>query len=371
MIKSLEIENFRCFHQSYFDGFERINLIGGKNNAGKTTLLEALLLSIDASEQNFNFLQQIRLENSSAFRFSPELAWGNLFYDFDKKKPLRITAVTDKGVLSTNVECQERSKSELLADPTSSNNWMGKEELVKITDNATLGEVGESLLKVAHSINDKGPRPSVFGYRWQGDIVHSVRRAFVYLYSIDFMPSGFKRANSSIARGFMHLKAIGQKQVLLDILRILEPNIRDVDTIQYGGELRLHLLDEQGKYRPANYYGDAMVKVIDLVLRICSNPEIILLVDEIENGIHYTHHRDFWKMLFKITEMFKVQIFATSHSGEMIQAFKDIAQAPENEAHAGYFELYKDVRINEIVSNKIALDTLEYSIQTNHPYRGE
>jgi AAA15 family ATPase/GTPase len=52
MIENISIENFRCFDKTEIKGFERINLITGKNNSGKTCLLEALyfVLSKDAKE---------------------------------------------------------------------------------------------------------------------------------------------------------------------------------------------------------------------------------------------------------------------------------------------------------------------------------
>ncbi len=46
MIQSISIENFRCFDVTEIKGFERINLITGKNNSGKTCLLEALYFSL-------------------------------------------------------------------------------------------------------------------------------------------------------------------------------------------------------------------------------------------------------------------------------------------------------------------------------------
>ena len=42
MYKSFNIENFRCFSELTLKPLERINLIAGKNNIGKTALLEAL-----------------------------------------------------------------------------------------------------------------------------------------------------------------------------------------------------------------------------------------------------------------------------------------------------------------------------------------
>jgi len=46
MLKSIEIENFRCFEKTSINGFEQINLIAGKNNAGKMALLEAIFFSL-------------------------------------------------------------------------------------------------------------------------------------------------------------------------------------------------------------------------------------------------------------------------------------------------------------------------------------
>ncbi len=42
MLASIEIKNFRCFENTNIQGFGRINLVTGKNNSGKTCLLEAL-----------------------------------------------------------------------------------------------------------------------------------------------------------------------------------------------------------------------------------------------------------------------------------------------------------------------------------------
>lgn len=39
MLENIEIQNFRCFEDTKILGFKRVNLIGGKNNAGKTAFL--------------------------------------------------------------------------------------------------------------------------------------------------------------------------------------------------------------------------------------------------------------------------------------------------------------------------------------------
>jgi len=43
-IKNIEIKNFKCFEDFKAEGFGRVNLIGGKNNVGKTAFMEAIFI---------------------------------------------------------------------------------------------------------------------------------------------------------------------------------------------------------------------------------------------------------------------------------------------------------------------------------------
>jgi len=43
-INKIEIQNFKCFQDLEVDNLKRVNLIGGKNNIGKTAFLEACYL---------------------------------------------------------------------------------------------------------------------------------------------------------------------------------------------------------------------------------------------------------------------------------------------------------------------------------------
>lgn len=64
MIRSCEIENFKSLKHLYLSDLKRINLFGGKNNAGKTTLLEALFLFFDRMNPNM-LIRQYKLYTCS------------------------------------------------------------------------------------------------------------------------------------------------------------------------------------------------------------------------------------------------------------------------------------------------------------------
>jgi predicted ATP-dependent endonuclease of OLD family len=50
-----------------------------------------------------------------------------------------------------------------------------------------------------------------------------------------------------------------------------------------------------------------------------------LLVDEIENGVHYTRHIEMWRSIFKIARLLGVQVFASTHSWDCIEGFQAVA----------------------------------------------
>ncbi len=95
MLKEIEIQNFRCFEHIKIFGFERVNLIGGKNNAGKTALLEAIFLNVAPDSSSLVILRDLRREPSKALEAMPDRAWDNLFYALKKDRFIVIIGKDD------------------------------------------------------------------------------------------------------------------------------------------------------------------------------------------------------------------------------------------------------------------------------------
>ncbi|MCB4782010.1 MAG: ATP-binding protein, partial [Sulfurovum sp.] len=56
-----------------------------------------------------------------------------------------------------------------------------------------------------------------------------------------------------------------------------------------------------------------------------------ILIDEIENGIHYTNLDKLWEIILTISEKQNVQVFATTHSKECIESYARVAKRLEDE----------------------------------------
>ncbi len=71
--------------------------------------------------------------------------------------------------------------------------------------------------------------------------------------------------------------------------------------------------------------GDGMQRVFGLALALVNAKDGILLIDEIENGLHYSVQLDIWQLIFQLAHRLNVQVFATTHSFDCIEAFQKAA----------------------------------------------
>ena len=105
MIQSIDIQNFRCFHHTTGKDFSRINLIGGKNNAGKTALLEALLLLNEPNNQTIFSLLNYRGISVDFIKSIPQRTWDNLFYNQLKTNTITIKDISQS--IHVELYCDE------------------------------------------------------------------------------------------------------------------------------------------------------------------------------------------------------------------------------------------------------------------------
>jgi AAA15 family ATPase/GTPase len=95
VIKNIRIQNFRYFEELKISGFDKINLISGKNNIGKTALLEALFLNSKPRPDTIFLLRQIRRESSKFRQSLPENTWNYFFFEENKNNPIEIEAILE------------------------------------------------------------------------------------------------------------------------------------------------------------------------------------------------------------------------------------------------------------------------------------
>ena len=175
----------------------------------------------------------------------------------------------------------------------------------------------------------------------------------------------------SLAQWYDEMKRKGHGHKLLSAFQLIEPTIESIEilNLQYPA---IHLTRKSERMPLSlSYFGDAMVKIAAYTIALINNPNTIWLLDEVENGIHYTNQPKFWSWLFDLATEFDVQIFATTHSREMIEAYAQTTIEKGMEEEAGYYELYRSTTTNQVKNHQIAVDTIPFKLERNKPIRGE
>jgi AAA15 family ATPase/GTPase len=365
MVNSIQIQNYRCYQDTTIKGFKRVNLIGGLNNSGKTVLLEAILLNTSPTGQNVAMLKQLRGENMSS-KDLPEYAWDSFFFNQNKENKIKINAGFNKNesiclmidvdnittTFMENVEGEDENLQMIL------NDFVSNEKMIK------------SVLHLKYSTKDKEFVDALT------IIAHSKGYTTKELkipaaFNANYIPASSKRKPAILARDYGIAEKRNQDYLILKALQIIDANIEKIKVSVIGGN-HIEIKRKGEDFMSAALFGDAINKILNIILSIVNNKGEILLIDEIENGIHYTVQKDFWKFIFELanSEQFDNQIFATTHSLEMIKAFGEVTKN-DYPNDGAYFELYHRKKTGKIDYNLHDLETFIYELSNNLPVRGE
>lgn len=363
MIVKLEVENYRCYHNNTFEGFKKVNLIGGLNNAGKTILLEALLLNAAPTIQTISLLRQLRGDLDTSM---PEYAWDGLFYNLDKTSKIIISAThEDDNRVSLTISTDERVdafKSELEKDDDDLDN-VGVIMNEFITNERSVKSV---LHLKRNSEGGEVPVLEVLAHK-KGITAKEVNIPYE---SASFIPASMKVKSQYLAKEYSKIEKLGNEGKVLEALQIVDEKIEAIKISLVGGTL-LEIKRKDESFMPLSYFGDAINKIANIAIHIINNSGSVLLIDEIENGLHYTVHKEFWRYIFNLASKFDVQVFATTHSGEMISSFSEILKDESFASDGVYLELFRSKFTNSIDYNLHDGKTLSYELANRLTVRGE
>jgi len=122
---------------------------------------------------------------------------------------------------------------------------------------------------------------------------------------------------------------------------------------------------------PLTFLGDGAKKLFGILSLIIANPNERVMIDELDNGIHYSRLNDFWKTIIKAAIDNDVQLFITTHSKECLQYFKEALEETELEKYqkdARLFLLKKD-KGGDTFAKTISFEGLAHSLDYDNEPR--
>lgn len=107
--------------------------------------------------------------------------------------------------------------------------------------------------------------------------------------------------------------------------------------------------------------GDGINRILTIILALVNSSDGYLLIDEFENGLHYTVQDQLWEIVFKLATNLNIQVFATTHSNDCIASFSRILNKEQNK------DLGKYIRLDNVagVIKDVAFTPEELDIANN------
>lgn len=317
MLSSFSVHNFRGFSHIKLPSLGPINLIVGRNNTGKTSLLEALFLaSLRDREQRYRAVGEVLDHHDEIDSQRGIFSVEGIFHGRKPRPGERIQLGPVDGTALEIVFGERKATAPATIERTKQvAGWLEVIERRSPFPNMRLRDLVLSLIMEGGTIENASP--------------DAEERAAILVRSGGVDDEALSRWWDSVA-------TTDAEEHVLDCMRILAPSIQKIalvanrapgsdDVVVFGSLHRrfvLRLADHPDPM-PLRALGDGVSRIFEfaLALQRARGPQL-LLIDEVENGIHHSALPTLWRFLIEAARRSDVQIFATTHSWDCIKGYK-------------------------------------------------
>lgn len=339
MIQSIEIHNFKNLSGLKIPGFSRVNLISGKNNVGKSSLLEALEIHI----ANSSIVPILESRGELYKTYSPGDGIDLFKQNYEALSSLftgrngnaddgnNVMAINDgRNLLSMQFRRYTVVKEE-------DNNALTRQRIVfspgkDFPDGdvrtglvVERGARGKVMFQLEHRLDrldsgDSSRRP---------DIARHIK------IEPDFNDSAL------VSRLWDSIALTDKEDYVIGALKIIEPGIESLAFLESPAYKKdrypVARIAGVNHRIPLRSMGDGINHILCIILSLVNCEDGCVLIDEIDNGLHYTVQKQLWGVVFDLAAKLNVQVFATTHSSDCISSFGKVACM--NESAGKYIRL--------------------------------
>lgn len=294
-LSTLTLQDYKFFEDGFSIGnFNRINIFAGNNNSGKTSILEAIHLLCHLND--FNGLIDL-YKRRGKFHQQLPVQW------LSDKMPPKWTI---RGSFDDKDCLLNLTKSHTDSSVIDKTNYISSLNIhTSFNDTPSNTKV---ILK-------KGKEPYELQYE------HNTR-----LCNIVFS-SPFSFTDRTILEHYYNVASDkGAIRTIIQFIRQeIDASIEDIQRVGSGQDFRFNVTFQDQQKRPLDLteFGDGLQRIFHISLMIVAAQYGIICIDEIENAIHHNLLVQFTEFIQKLAHEYHVQIFASTHSQECIQAFFD------------------------------------------------
>jgi len=321
-LSEIRIKNFKIFDEIHLKELGQINIFLGDNNIGKTTLLNALLIEEEPQVSLFN------LFNTLVWKY-------NIVQDIESIANLRKTNYMDSflnkrdtvGIIKTAYKLKNESfKEKEITISILKESQLTKYDSINLSQN-TINKDNTStdyIVKFQKTSDQASFVPMDF------DLIKTPKKPS----TLPYIPSNLLYSQSLIFQYAEIDKFPSFRNEFIQNLKFMIPDIVDIRINR--DESKFNQINIYQKAMdspiPLSLMGDGAIRTFRVLMKIQESKDKRLMIDEIDNGLHFSRQKDFWISVLNAAKANNVQLFITTHSVEcLINLTKAIAEMNDRE----------------------------------------
>lgn len=372
MLTSFLIKNFRPFRDFNIERLRRVNLVVGKNNSGKSALLEAVELYV-SNGSTAEVLFSLVTNRQETWKGQPQSEEEpvvinpvrHLFYGH------KIPALGEQGIILGPVTPKSAQMHIFLA----AYRLDLSDENVTRRVMVSASELPQDLTELELTLvaKEKGKLRRIMRLDRELDREASAfRRASLLGNStpkiqVEVVPTR-NITEERLATLWDQINLTGLDEEAIRGLQLLDPKITGVAFVE-GADRRnrrartpIIKINGISEPLPLKTMGDGMTRIFQIIVALVNARNGIVLIDEFENGLHWSVQPKMWKTVFRLAQELNVQVFATTHSRDCIEGYEEAWK--EQEEFGAFFRLNASPDIG-ISATPYSFETLSDALETD------
>ena len=306
-LRSFRAEQYRGLDGLALDDLAPINIVTGPNGIGKTALIEAIWLFRGRFQPEI--LRNPNIRRSGRAVLDPVSDFGS--------GEVRLSATEDDGahrwraIYEPTIDTSAGARGQVTNGKPGSRDTAGP-------SNAAPGRVA-GIVRMWLDDIEAAPTSSQIVSTPKGDVAIPVLDT-KYGRGILVRAGSVHELTQEMLDDFSKIMMAGDNDLLKADLQIILPMVHDVEVVTVAGVSHI-LVTTTGQERlPLQSLGDGMVRLFHILIAMREAAGGMILLDEVENGLHHSILAEVWKRIRSLATKFEVQVFATTHSLECLDA---------------------------------------------------
>lgn len=308
--KNIEIKNFRGIESLKIEDFSRVNVLMGQNSSGKSSVLECLMLMVGMSNPDLpQLMNSLRARSYSSFS---DLNY--IFHNGDFKQKPEISS-----------KLQDETSRHLMLDMayTFDDKSQGNFQNGQIPTSETKSFINtlKMLFEVETEAETKHYECGIT-YGSNGMVTgKKMVDGYMEKNSVTFIPADLASGNP--VNDLVELAKRKKKELVVERMQYFDKRITGVEILNNTIFINLEGIDQ---LMAVNMMGDGLRRYLNIVAASANPMNNIILIDEIENGLHYSAYKKLWEAIFVLATQTNKQVFITTHSKETLHRLNEMLE---------------------------------------------